>query len=97
MKAKQRFSDDIVAQFRENKGLRSRAGTGSHRFIGIWVVVVNDRVFVRIVERQAARLVPDVSREPRGTVRIADREIAVPCLMNAGQACQGRGRSRLLG
>ena len=47
MKAKQRFSDDILADFREKKGLRIRAGTGQHRFIGIWVVVVNDRVFVR--------------------------------------------------
>ena len=42
MKAKQRFSDDILADFREKKGLRIRAGTGQHRFIGIWVVVVND-------------------------------------------------------
>jgi hypothetical protein len=47
VKAKQHFSEDILADFREKKGLRIRAGTGPHRFIGIWVVVVNDRVFVR--------------------------------------------------
>ena len=46
VKAKQRFSEDIVAEFRRSKGLRIRAGTRPHRFIGIWVVVVNDRVFV---------------------------------------------------
>jgi hypothetical protein len=41
------FSGDILADFRRSKGLRIRAGTGSHRFIGIWFVVLNDRVFVR--------------------------------------------------
>ena len=47
VKAKQRFSDDILSEFRESKGLRIRAGTGPHRLIGIWVVVVDDSVFVR--------------------------------------------------
>ena len=36
----ERFPDDIVAALRDGKGLRIRAGTGPHRFIGIWVVVV---------------------------------------------------------
>jgi hypothetical protein len=43
MKAKQRFSNDILAKFRESKGLRIRAGTGPHRLIGIWFVVVKER------------------------------------------------------
>jgi hypothetical protein len=33
-----------VAILRERKVLRIRGGTGDHRFIGIWVVVVNDRI-----------------------------------------------------
>jgi hypothetical protein len=33
VKAEQRFSDGILADFRESKGLRIRAGTGRHRLI----------------------------------------------------------------
>jgi hypothetical protein len=47
MKTKRPFSDDILVALHESKGLRIRAGTGRHRFIGIWFVVVKDRVFVR--------------------------------------------------
>ena len=42
-----RFSDDVLAEFGKRKSLHIRAGIGPHRFIGIWVVVVDERVFVR--------------------------------------------------
>ena len=77
MKAKQHFSDDILADFRERKGLRIRAGTGLHRFIGIWVVVVNDRVFVRSWSVKPQGWFRTFLEQPRGTVQIAEREIAV--------------------
>jgi len=77
VKAKQRFPDDILAVFRESKGLRIRAGTGPHRFIGIWVVVVNDRVFVRSWSVKPRGWYRTFLEEPRGTVQIADGEIAV--------------------
>ena len=47
MKPKRQFPDDILAVLREGKGLRIRAGTSQHRFIGIWVVVVKDRAFIQ--------------------------------------------------
>jgi len=47
VKARQRFSDDILAEFKDSKGLRIRAGTGQHRSIGIWFVVVNDNAVRR--------------------------------------------------
>jgi hypothetical protein len=47
MKSKPQFSDDILVALRKSKGLRIQAGTGPHLFIGIWVVVVKDRVFLR--------------------------------------------------
>lgn len=77
MKAKQRFSDDILAVFRENNGLRIRAGTRPHRFIGIWLVVVCDRVFVRSWSVKPRGWYRTFLEEPRGTVRIANREITV--------------------
>lgn len=77
MKAKQHFSDDILADFRERKGVRIRAGTGPHRFIGIWVVVVNDRVFVRSWSVKPRGWFRTFLEQPRGTVQIAEREIKV--------------------
>jgi hypothetical protein len=72
-----RFSGDILADFRESKGLQIRAGTGRHRFIGIWVVVVNDRVFVRSWSVKPGGWYRTFLAEPRGVVHIAGREIAV--------------------
>ena len=68
MKANQGFSDDILAVFRESKGLRIRAGTRPHRFIGIWLVVVNDCVFVR-----------SWSVKPRGGTGRSSRNLAELC------------------
>ena len=47
MKTKRHFSDDLLTALQESRGLRIRAGTGRHRFIAIWFVLVKDRVFVR--------------------------------------------------
>jgi len=80
VKANQRFSEDIVAEFRGSKGLCIRAGTKLHRFIGIWAVVVNDRVFVRSWSVKPRGWYRTLLEEPRGTVRIANREIAVPAV-----------------
>ena len=77
MKAKQRFSGDVLADFHESKGLRIRAGTGPHRFIGIWFVVVSDRVVVRSWSVKAQGWYHAFLKESRGTVQIEDREIAV--------------------
>ena len=77
MKAKRRFPDDILAVLRESKGLRIRAGTGQHRFIRIWVVVVKDRVFVRSWSVKPTGWYQTFLKEPRGTMQVADYEIAV--------------------
>jgi hypothetical protein len=71
------FSGDILADFLKSKGLRIRAGTGSHRFIGIWFVVLNERVFVRSWSVKPRGWYRTFVDEPRGTVKIADREIPV--------------------
>jgi hypothetical protein len=77
VKVKQRFSDEVLADFRESKGLRIRAGTKHHRFIGIWFVVVNECVFVRSWSVKPRGWYRTFLEEPRGVVQIADREIAV--------------------
>ena len=80
MAMKRQFSDDIVAAIRESKGLRIQAGTSQHRFIGIWVVVVRDRVFVRSWSVKPNGWYRTFLNEPRGTIQLKDQEIAVRAL-----------------
>jgi hypothetical protein len=74
--AQRRFPDDVVAGLRDGKFVRIRAGN-AHRFIGIWVVVVNGRVFVRSWSLKRRGWYRTLLEEPRGAVQIADREITV--------------------
>jgi hypothetical protein len=76
-KPKREFSEGILAVLREGKGLRIRAGTGQHRFIGIWVVVVRDRVFVRSWSVKPNGWYRTFLEESRGAIQVGDREIAV--------------------
>ena len=72
MAMKRQFSDDIVAAIRRSKGLRIRAGTGQHRFIGIWAVVVRDRVFVRSWSGKPNGWCRTFLKEPHGTIQLKD-------------------------
>ena len=56
--------------------LRIRAGR-EHRFIGIWVVIVGRRVFVRSWDVRPGGWFHAFLEEPRGAIRIGEREIPV--------------------
>jgi hypothetical protein len=75
--AAKRLPDDIVAAIRDGKILGIRAGTRPHRFIGIWAVVVEGRVFVRSWSLKPRSWYRTFLEEPRGTINVADREIPV--------------------
>ena len=77
MRTKQRFPDDTLAIIRDGKILGLRAGTQPHRFIGIWAVVVEGRVFVRSWSLKPRSWYRTFLEEPRGAIQVADREIAV--------------------
>jgi hypothetical protein len=77
MKTKRQFSRDVVDAIHDGKFLRIRAGTEPHRFIGIWAVVVEGRVFVRSWNLKPRSWYQVFLEEPRGTIQIGDREIAV--------------------
>jgi hypothetical protein len=81
MKAKRRLPDDVLAVLREGKGLRIRAGTSQHRFIGIWVVVVNDRAFIRSWSVKRNGWYRTFLKDPCGTIQVADHEIAVRAVL----------------
>jgi hypothetical protein len=71
------FPDPILKQLRDRKSLRIRAGTGTHRLIGIWVVVIEDRVFVRSWSIKPDGWYRVFRAETRGAIRIAEREMPV--------------------
>ena len=77
MKSNRLFSEDLLASLKKSKGLRIRAGTGAHRFIGIWFVVVDERVFVRSWSIKADGWYRKFLRNPRGAIQAGKIEIAV--------------------
>src|SRR5712692_8674023 len=72
-----RFPKRILAAIRESKILGIRAGTRPHRFIGIWSVVVEGRVFVRSWSLKPRSWYRTFLEEPRGTIEIAGRKITI--------------------
>jgi hypothetical protein len=78
MADKRRFPLDVLKVVEKSKILGLRAGTKPHRFIGIWCVVVDGRVFVRSWELSDCGWYRTLLEEPVGTIQIADgREIPV--------------------
>jgi hypothetical protein len=77
MQAKPRFSDDILAAIRKGMIIGLRAGTQPHRFIALWAVVVEGRVFVRSWSLKPRSWHQTFLKEPRGVIQVGDREIAV--------------------
>src|SRR2546422_494622 len=77
MKARRGFTDDIVAAIRAGKILGIRAGSQAHRFIGIWAVVVEGRVFVRSWSLKPRSWYRTFLEEPRGVIVVNGREIPV--------------------
>jgi hypothetical protein len=85
MKARQRFSADILAALHTSKILGLRAGAQPHRFIGVWVVVVNGRVFVRSWNNKPQGWYRAFLEEPQGMIQIAGREIRVRARKTRGE------------
>lgn len=56
--------------------LRIRAGS-EHRFIGIWAVVVEGRVFVRSWSRKPRGWYRSFLEDPRGAILVNGREIRI--------------------
>ena len=70
------FSDEIVETLRKAKILGVRSGT-EHRYTGVWVVVVDDRVFVRSWNDKPTGWFRAFTKEQRGMIQVGEREIPV--------------------
>ncbi len=76
MTATRRFSGTTLEELARAKILGVRAGA-EHRYTGIWVVVVEGRVFVRSWNDKPTGWYRALREQPVGSVRLAGREIAV--------------------
>ena len=72
-----KFSSRLLEAFDASKIIGIRAGKQPHRFIGIWVVVVKDRVFVHTWDNKPQGWYQAFLKEPEGRIQIAKREVRV--------------------
>jgi hypothetical protein len=81
MKPKSRFVTDILDDINKEKILGIRAGRDSkHRIIGVWVVVVEGRVFVRSWSLSLRSWWRTFLKDSLGSIFIKDKEISVRTL-----------------
>ncbi len=76
-RARRGFPDQILAALRDGNILRIRAGIRPHRYIGIWVVVVGKRVFVRSWSLKPRSWWRTLLEEPHGAIQVGGRAIAI--------------------
>ena len=74
-----------MTAIREGKILGIRAGTKPHRIIGIWVVVVEGRVFVRSWSLKPRSWYRTFLEEPRGVIEVNGREIPVRAIFTRSE------------
>jgi hypothetical protein len=70
------FTDDVVEAFRRAKILGVRAGS-EHRYTGVWVVVVDGRVFARSWNDKPTGWFQAFRKQASGTVQVGELEIPV--------------------
>jgi len=71
---------DAVEAVRNAKILRVRAGT-QHRYTGVWVVVVEGRIFVRSWSDTPTGWFRSFREEPIGTVQVGGLEVPVRAML----------------
>jgi hypothetical protein len=70
------FSDAVVKAFRSAKIIGVRAGS-EHGYTGVWVVVVDDRIFARSWSDKPTGWFRAFRKEPSGMTQVGEREIRV--------------------
>lgn len=81
MKAKRAVSDDLLTILQKSKTIRVRAGTGGHRFIGIWFVLAGNRIMARSWSVKPHGWYSTFLKEPRGAIQVGKVEVAVRAVL----------------
>jgi hypothetical protein len=86
MTSKNHFPQDILATIHKDKILGIRAGKDStHRIIGLWVVVVEGRVFVRSWSLKPRSWWRTFLEDPFGSIFVGEREISIRAVHTRSQ------------
>jgi len=75
--ARNRFPDAVVDELHRGKILGIRAGSEPHRFVGVWMVVVEGRLFIRSWSLKPRSWYRTFLVDPIGAVTIGKREFRV--------------------
>ena len=86
MEPRERTATELVAAIRDGWSIAIRAGSKPHRFIRIWAVVVEDRVFVRSWSLEARSWYRTLLVEPHGVVQAGRKTVPF-------RAARARGES----
>jgi hypothetical protein len=86
MKSPNRFDDDVLAALQKEKILGIRAGTdATHRVIGVWVVVVEKRLFVRSYSMKQRSWWRTFLEDPYGSIFVGEKEIPVRAIQTRSE------------
>jgi len=86
MKTKNRFDTSTLSRIRKEKILGIRAGTESiHRVIGIWVVVVEGRVFARSWSLKPRSWWRTFLENPQGSLFIGEQEFVIRAIQTRSE------------
>jgi hypothetical protein len=77
------FAGAVAEAFRRAKIIGVRAGT-EHRYTGVWVAVVDGRVFVRSWNDKPTGWFRAFRKHPSGTVQVGELEIPVRARLAGG-------------
>jgi hypothetical protein len=77
MPAEKRFPAAVLAAVRDGKYFGIRAGRAPHRFIGVWAVLVEDRVFVRSWTLKPRSWWRTFLTDPEGALQVPGRARAL--------------------
>ena len=80
-----RLSRPLVKALDEAKIIGLRAGLDEHRFLGVWVVVVDGRAFVRPYFNKRGGWYQVFADEPRGLLQVGDREVPIRARQSRGE------------
>ena len=78
------FGKEVVEEFRKAKIIGVRSGS-EHRYTGVWLVVVENRVFARSWNDKPMGWFRAFRKEPEGTVQLGEREIRVRAKLPRGR------------
>jgi hypothetical protein len=85
-RTKNRFSTEILEALHKEKIIGIRAGKEStHRVIGVWVVVVEGRAFIRSWSRKPRSWWRTFLEDPYGSLFVGDQEIPIRAIQTRSE------------